>query len=261
MKSNTELLLDISGLLIISAPVIGHAIKRTITHLPLLQHLFRKSHVTHSNNELTKSSLDEVNEILIELKNTVEHVRNSEADKPCDLKEANECLDVMTQSIISIVDETSQLSENIFRIQGETANTPTRFTLPTTLAKITTMWGPPEGNKKRAHMFMLTGETIDLSGQSFTLKLRGNRGSQGFTLASSTTQSDIIYAFNQFVGTTGIHAIQDHIDPAFVRLSSEKKGRKQFVSARKIMGSPHLNNIFYDEYRSNPANLQFDFGE
>jgi len=152
MKPNTELLLDISGLLIITAPVIGYAAKRTMTHLPLLQRLFCKSPVSRGNDEHVESALNDVNEILIEIRNTVEHVRRSEADNSWNPKTANKCLDKITQSVTNIVDETSQLSDNIFRIQSETANTPTRFTFPAILGKITTKWGLPEGTKKRAQI-------------------------------------------------------------------------------------------------------------
>ena len=112
---------------------------------------------------------------------------------------------------------------------------------------------------EHARIFLSTGTTFDaVDNGSYTFQLYGNRGSQQFTFASGTDQSDIVAAINQFRGMTAIHALQDPSDPALVALVSVRKGSRQYVAARRVDGA--LDGAILDENRSNGANRQFDRG-
>lgn len=120
--------------------------------------------------------------------------------------------------------------------------------------------GPEYLPNRRARVFLSTGETLDTNGSgSFSVQIVGNRGSQRLILASNAAQSSIIAAIEQFRFSTGVAALQDHVDPALVRLTSMHRGPRQFVGAGRVAGN--LRNAFYDEDRANPGDRQLDFGE
>lgn len=111
---------------------------------------------------------------------------------------------------------------------------------------------------ERARVFLSTGRFLDGGGGSFSVQILGNRGTQQITIASGTAQEDMIRAIQQFTERTGVYALQDAVDPSLIRLTSLRRGRRQWVAAKRIFGRPI--NAFLDENRANHADGQLDFG-
>ncbi len=117
---------------------------------------------------------------------------------------------------------------------------------------------PESSPTERARVFLSTGRFLDGGGGSFSVQILGNRGTQQITIASGTAQENIIRAIQQFTERTGVHALQDAVDPSLIRLTSRRRGRRQWVAAKRLFGHPV--NAFLDENRANHADGQLDFG-
>lgn len=117
---------------------------------------------------------------------------------------------------------------------------------------------PESSPTERARIFLSTGLTFDGEGGSFTMQVFGNHGTQQITIASATSQGNIIRAIQQFTEHTSVYAMQDTLDPNLIRLTSLRRGRRQWVAAKRIFGRPI--NAFLDENRANHADGQLDFG-
>lgn len=117
---------------------------------------------------------------------------------------------------------------------------------------------PESSPTERARVFLSTGRFLDGGGGSFSVQILGNRGTQQITIASGTAQENIVRAIQQFTERTGVHALQDAVDPSLIRLTSRRRGRRQWVAAKRLFGHPV--NAFLDENRANHADGQLDFG-
>lgn len=117
---------------------------------------------------------------------------------------------------------------------------------------------PESSPTERARIYLSTGSTFDGGGGSFTMQILGNQGLQQITISSGIAQGDLIAAIQQFAERTGVYALQDTVDPNLIRLTSLRRGRRQWVAAKRIFGRPH--NAFLDENRANHADGHLDFG-
>jgi len=254
MKVNIELVTELSSAVLMSVPALWLMVKKAVGGLAVLPRLIPWPHRRFDDQARAETALLEVNEILVDLEETVESIRNRGAYEPWNPDTANERLDEIVQTVNTIIDDTMRLTGQVFDSANEKSAIGGRLSLPAAMQFISQY-----SDGERARIFISTGAWLDTSGQAYTIEIHGNRGFQQLSFASGTTQSNIISAIQQYVSVTGVVAVQDRLDPALVRLTSRKKGRRQYVGAKRLDGN--LDNILLDENRSNGSNRQYDFGK
>lgn len=131
-------------------------------------------------------------------------------------------------------------------------------TTPLDAAVAAVLTDPESSPQERARIFMSTGTTFNGFGGSFGARFVGNRGAVEFFIASGTSQTDIISAFQRSASHTGVAALQDTVDPALIRLVSLRRGPRQFVGGTQTYGVKA--KMFLDQNRMNHADAQIDFG-
>ncbi len=210
-----------------------------------------------ANSSTVHQALAEVDNLLFELQSTL-HAQTTTPpaiQNHHTISQADHEITEMVDSIHDLVDEVRQIAGPI-TTTAENTQSQTRQAVGEVLDSILAFGG----TKRRARIFMSTGTGIfDTSGAAYSLKIRGNLGAEQLTFASGTTQAQIITTINQFKSNTGVSAKQDNKTSQLIELQSARRGGRFFVAARKLSGN--IDDIFYDESRSHPANLQVDFGE
>ena len=204
-----------------------------------------------TNTTAVHQTLAEVDQLLIELQSTL-HSQTT-PQHPDTISHANSEITEMVDSIHGLVDEVRDLAGPAGTIGEKKPGA--RQTVSTVLGSIAAFGGA----RRRARVFLSTTQHFTTSGQAYTIKIAGNKGSQQLTFASGISQTQMIGVFNAFARKTGVMAVQDKKTGYLIELLSLKRGGRFFVAARRISGG--RNNLLYDESRSHPANLQVDFGE
>lgn len=114
-------------------------------------------------------------------------------------------------------------------------------------------------SSQTASVYLSTGATFDTSGESYTIEVSGNKGTQQFTFASNTTLASVVDAINQFKDVTGVSAVAGSGSLAgTVNMRSTEFGSSQFVSVKMLDGN--RADIILDEDGANGADIQKDFG-
>jgi len=209
-----------------------------------------------ANSSTIHQALAEVDNLLFELQSTL-HAQTKTPpaiQNHHTISNADHEISEMVDSIHGLIDEVRDLAGPVDTVGEEESGV--RQTVGTVLGSIAASGRA----RRRARIFMSTGTDIfDPQGAPYTFKFRGNLGSQELTFVSGTEQSQIIFAINSFLEKTGVYATKDNVTSGLVKLLSINRGGQFFVAARRTQGN--IDNIFYDEDRSHPANLQVDFGE
>jgi len=254
MKFSIDLFVELTGAVLMSVPALGIIVKKAVGGLAVLPRLIPWPRRRFDGQVRAEAALLEVSEILVDLEETIEGIRNRGSDEPWNPDTANERLDEIVKTVNTVIDDAMRLTGQVLDSTNETPSLISRLTFPTALQLISQYSGG-----ERARVFMSTGLTFDTSGQAYWLQVRGNKGSHTFGFASGTTQASIIDTINMFSDVTGVIAKQHGPAREYIRIMSEEKGRRQFVGARKASGA--VDNILYDENGSNGANRQYDFGK
>ena len=243
-----------------SAILLAPAVKKlTLTAAQGLSFLKRNQSSKTSDTTNTTAvyqTLAEVDQLLIELQSTLQSppTPTAAAPHPNAIAQADHEITEMVDSIHGLIDEVRDLAGPVDTVGEEESGE--RQTVSTVLGSIAASGRA----RRRARIFMSTGTGyFDPQGAPYTFKFRGNLGSQELTFVSGTEQSQIIFAINSFLEKTGVYATKDNVTSGLVKLLSINRGGRFFVAARRLSGN--LDDIFYDEDRSHPANLQVDFGE
>ncbi|MBL1218186.1 MAG: flagellin [Planctomycetes bacterium] len=218
---------------------------------------------------VAEGGLQEISSMLIELQGLVGASAN-ESGLSQEEKDANQLqIDSILQTIDRIANMTSfkgtkLLNGNFdYTTSGINESQLSEVTinaakLPTSSGAYMTVNLDVVQSAQTGSVFLSTGSAFDVSGQAYTIEITGNLGTQQFTFASNTSQSDIIDAINQFKDVTGVSATQDTTDTAMVNLRATTYGSTQFVSAKYLDGNQ--DNLIYDEGRANAANEKKDYG-
>ena len=218
---------------------------------------------------VAEGGLQEVSSLLQELQGLVGSTAN-EAGLSDEEREANQLqIDSILQTIDRIANATSfqgqKLLNGTFDYTTSGIDTSLLTNVKVNAAKLSdgagsfmTVTVDVQTSAQTATTFLSTASALNGGGQSYTLEVTGNRGTQQFTFASGTSQANIIDAINQFSEVTGVSAAVDGTDTDLVRLDSLDYGSSQFVQAKKLDGA--LNNAILDDTRANGSDNRKDLG-
>ncbi|MFG0328749.1 MAG: flagellin [Phycisphaerales bacterium] len=220
---------------------------------------------------VAEGGLQEVSNLLVELQGLVAASAN-DAGLSQEEKEANQLqIDSILQTIDRIANSTEfqgvKLLNGNFDFTTSGVNSTLLSDVTVNSAKLPTSSGSYISvsvdvltSAQTAGLYLSTGTNFDTSGQSFTIEVAGNLGTQQFTFASGTSQADMITAINQFKDVTGVSAAQNGTSAALIEMRSTEFGAKQFVSVKKLDGSDDLTNIIYDALGGTGSNDDKDTG-
>ncbi len=206
---------------------------------------------------VAEGGLQEISGLLQELQGLVGASAN-EAGLSTEEKEANQLqIDSILQTIDRIANATSFQGTKLLNgnFDYTTSNVSSSLLTDVTVnaAKLPTSSGSFMNvaidvltSAQTAGLFLSTGATFDGSGQSFTIEITGEKGTQQFTFASATTQADIITAINQFKDVTGVSAVQSSASAGRVEMRSTGFGSAEFVSVKKLDGSSDVADLIFE---------------
>lgn len=217
---------------------------------------------------VAEGGLSEVSNLLIELQGLVGSAASEEGLSE-EEKKANQLqIDSILQTIDRISQSTSfqgiKLLDGNFDYQTSSVDSTlmsdvniNSARMPTTAGSYLTVTVDVLTSAQTGTIFLSTGANLNGNGQSYTLELTGNNGTQQLTFASGTSQANVISAINKFKDVTGVSASQA-TNAARVELSSTGYGSKQFVSAKRVDGA--RDNIILDSAGANGSNEKRDTG-
>lgn len=192
---------------------------------------------------VAEGGLQEVSNLLVELQSLVSSTAN-EAGVSDEEKAANQLqIDSILQTIDRIANSTSFQGEKLLNgnFDYDTTYTSSELTDVTVNAAKLSDDGTALDvtvevmqSARTADVFLSTGSTFTNGDNgSITLEVTGNRGTQQFTFASGTDQSDIITAINSFSEQTGVSAAQVSTG-ANIELNSTEFGSDSFVRVKTL---------------------------
>ena len=196
---------------------------------------------------IAEGGLSEISNMLIEVQSLVGQTAN-EAGLSGEEREANQ---LQIDNILSTIDRIANsvsfqgmklLNGNYdYSVSGGSVNS--GFTdVTVNAAKLSDTGAPRNVNitvlqsAQRANLLLSTGATFNNSGSgAVTFEIAGDRGAQQITLASGTSQANIVAAINSFSEALGVSA---RSSGAFVIVNSLSFGTDAFVRIREVAGAP-----------------------
>ncbi len=210
---------------------------------------------------VAEGGLQEVSNLLVELQSLVSSTAN-EAGVSDEEKAANQLqIDSILQTIDRIANSTSFQGEKLLNgnFDYDTSFQTSALTdITVNAAKLSDDGSSLDvtvevlQSAATADVFLSTGATFTNGDNgSITIEVTGTRGTQQFTFASGTGQSDIIAAVNSFAEQTGVSASQVSTG-GNIELSSTEFGSDSFVRVKTL--SNDGNAIVSDELADTPTN-------
>jgi flagellin len=208
---------------------------------------------------VAEGGLQEVSNLLVELQSLVSSTAN-EAGVSDEEKSANQLqIDSILQTIDRIANSTSFQGEKLLNgnFDYDASYTEADLTDVTINAAKLSDDGSSLAvsvevlqSARTADVFMSTGTTFSNGGNgSITIEVTGTRGTQQFTFAEGTDQSDILTAINSFSEQIGVSATASGNQ---VELSSTEFGSDSFVRVKTLSNAG--NPIVVDEYGDTQTN-------
>jgi flagellin len=210
---------------------------------------------------VAEGGLQEVSNLLVELQSLVSSTAN-EAGVSDEEKAANQLqIDSILQTIDRIANSTSFQGEKLLNgnFDYDTSFQTSALTdITVNAAKLSDDGSALDvtvevlQSASTADVFLSTGGTFTNGDNgSITIEVTGTRGTQQFTFASGTAQSDIIAAVNSFAEQTGVSASQVSTG-GNVELSSTDYGSDSFVRVKTLSNDGVA--IVSDELADTPTN-------
>ena len=210
---------------------------------------------------VAEGGLQEVSNLLVELQSLVSSTAN-EAGVSDEEKAANQLqIDSILQTIDRIANSTSFQGEKLLNgnFDYDTSFQTSALTdITVNAAKLSDDGSALDvtvevlQSAATADVFLSTGSTFTNGDNgSITVEVTGTRGTQQFTFASGTAQSDIIAAVNSFAEQTGVSASQVSTG-GNIELSSTDYGSDSFVRVKTL--SNEGTAIVSDELADTPTN-------
>jgi len=210
---------------------------------------------------VAEGGLQEVSNLLVELQSLVSSTAN-EAGVSDEEKAANQLqIDSILQTIDRIANSTSFQGEKLLNgnFDYDTSFQTSALTdITVNAAKLSDDGSALDvtvevlQSAATADVFLSTGSTFTNGDNgSITVEVTGTRGTQQFTFASGTAQSDIIAAVNSFAEQTGVSASQVSTG-GNIELSSTDYGSDSFVRVKTL--SNDGTAIVSDELADTPTN-------
>ena len=210
---------------------------------------------------VAEGGLQEVSNLLVELQSLVSSTAN-EAGVSDEEKAANQLqIDSILQTIDRIANSTSFQGEKLLNgnFDYDTSFQTSALTdITVNAAKLSDDGSALDvtvevlQSAATADVFLSTGGTFTNGDNgSITIEVTGTRGTQQFTFASGTAQSDIIAAVNSFAEQTGVSASQVSTG-GNVELSSTDYGSDSFVRVKTLSNEGVA--IVSDELADTPTN-------
>jgi flagellin len=210
---------------------------------------------------VAEGGLQEVSNLLVELQSLVSSTAN-EAGVSDEEKAANQLqIDSILQTIDRIANSTSFQGEKLLNgnFDYDTSFQTSALTdITVNAAKLSDDGSALDvtvevlQSAATADVFLSTGGTFTNGDNgSITIEVTGTRGTQQFTFASGTAQSDIIAAVNSFAEQTGVSASQVSTG-GNVELSSTDYGSDSFVRVKTLSNDGVA--IVSDELADTPTN-------
>ena len=210
---------------------------------------------------VAEGGLQEVSNLLVELQSLVSSTAN-EAGVSDEEKAANQLqIDSILQTIDRIANSTSFQGEKLLNGNFDydaSFQTSALTDITVNAAKLSDdgssldVTVEVQQSAATADVFLSTGSTFTNGDNgSITIEVTGTRGTQQFTFASGTAQSDIIAAVNSFAEQTGVSASQVSTG-GNVELSSTDFGSDSFVRVKTLSNDGVA--IVSDELADTPTN-------
>jgi flagellin len=212
---------------------------------------------------VAEGGLQEVSNMLVELQSLVSSTAN-EAGVSSEEKEANQLqIDSILQTIDRIANSTSFQGSKLLNgnFDYTTAGVDDADLTDVTInsakladdgsarsVTVTTMAAAETGEA-----FLSTNASLsNADNGQITIEVTGSKGSQQFTFASGTTQTDMVSSINSFGEQIGVQAAQA-ANNARIEFNSTEYGSEEFVRVKVLNVNGGDNNLIFDESAAGAA--------
>ena len=195
---------------------------------------------------VAEGGLQEVSSLLIELQSLVSMTAN-EAGVSSDEKSANQMqIDSILETIDRIANSTTFQGSKLlngnydYTVEGVNKTSLTDVTVNAAMlpengaARDVTVTTLSAAETAEIYLSTHTGNFTNAGNGEITIEITGMKGTQQFTFASGTAQTDIISAINSFRDQLGVSAVQNTTTNARVEIRSMEYGGDEFVRVKTL---------------------------
>lgn len=194
---------------------------------------------------VAEGGLQEVSNLLIELQSLVSSTAN-EAGVSSDEKSANQMqIDSILETIDRIANSTSFQGSKLlngnfdYTLEGVNESRLTDVTvnaamLPNGGSRDVTVTTLSAAETAELYLSTHTGNFTNAGNGEITIEITGTKGTQQFTFASGTAQTDIISAINSFKEQLGVSAVQNAVTNARIEICSLEYGDDEFIRVKTL---------------------------